>query len=95
MWWSEFERQVPDFAHEIRERLEGPGIVLVGTTRRDGSSRISPVEPVFEQKRPGEIDRISLNATQASKVLGWEPRIDFREGVKRVVADWRQKLGRG
>lgn len=55
----------------------------------------STVEPVFEQKRPGEIDRISLDATQARKVLGWEPRIDFREGVKRVVADWRQKLGCG
>ncbi len=55
----------------------------------------STVEPVFEQKRPGEIDHISLDATQARKVLGWEPRIDFREGVKRVVADWRQKLGCG
>jgi hypothetical protein len=29
------------------QRLSGPGVVLVGTIRADGTPRISPVEPLF------------------------------------------------
>jgi len=39
--------QQPRFAALGREKLAGPGVVLVGTVRRDGSPRISPVEPLF------------------------------------------------
>jgi hypothetical protein len=36
----------PHLAGELaRERLIGPGVVLIGTVRRDGTPRISPVEP--------------------------------------------------
>jgi hypothetical protein len=47
MRWSDFEEQQPRFAALGRERLAGPGVVLVGTVRKDGSPRISPVEPLF------------------------------------------------
>src|SRR5207245_7683384 len=30
-----------------QQRLGGPGVVLVGTVRADGTARISPVEPLF------------------------------------------------
>jgi hypothetical protein len=43
MIWGEFESAVPDMAIVGRQRL---GILaLVGTIRKDGSPRISPVEP--------------------------------------------------
>jgi len=45
MRWSEMERAQPRLAGLARERLIGPGVVLVGTIRRDGTPRISPVEP--------------------------------------------------
>jgi Pyridoxamine 5'-phosphate oxidase len=45
--WSELERQQPRFAALGRERLIEPGVVLVGTIRRDGTPRISPVEPLL------------------------------------------------
>ena len=44
------------------------------------------IEPVFDQKRPGEIERICLDASRARHSLGWIPRIEFSEGVKRVVS---------
>jgi hypothetical protein len=43
--WADFEEAAPRFAALGRERLLEPGVVLVGTIRRDGSPRISPVEP--------------------------------------------------
>jgi hypothetical protein len=45
MRWRDFEVVAPRLARLAREKLVGPGVVLVGTVRRDGSPRISPVEP--------------------------------------------------
>jgi Pyridoxamine 5'-phosphate oxidase len=47
MRWNEFEASEPRLAALGRERLLEPGVVLVGTIRRDGSPRISPVEPLL------------------------------------------------
>ena len=47
MRWAEFEERQPRLAQFGREKLGGPGVVLVGTVRKDGSPRISPVEPLF------------------------------------------------
>jgi Pyridoxamine 5'-phosphate oxidase len=45
MHWSEMERAQPRLAALARKRLIEPGVVLVATIRRDGSPRLSPVEP--------------------------------------------------
>ena len=46
----------------------------------------STAEPVYAEKRPGEIERFSLDCTKAKRVLGWTPRTDFAAGVEQVVA---------
>ena len=48
--------------------------------------------PTFAPRRPGEIERIALDAGQAREVLGWEARVDFREGVARAVAHYRDRI---
>lgn len=45
MNWSEVERRQPRLAELGRKRLMDPGVVLVATMRRDGTPRLSPVEP--------------------------------------------------
>lgn len=45
MDWSEVERRQPRLADVGRHRLMDPGVVLVVTMRRDGTPRLSPVEP--------------------------------------------------
>ena len=45
MHWSEMAEGQPRLAALARERLIGPGVVLVATIRRDGTPRLSPVEP--------------------------------------------------
>ena len=47
MQWSDLEHAQPRLAGIGRARLIDPGVVLVGTIRRDGTARISPVEPLI------------------------------------------------
>lgn len=46
MRWSEMQSNQPRLAELGRERLLAPGVVLVATIRRDGTPRLSPVEPL-------------------------------------------------
>lgn len=45
------------------------------------------IEPIYEAPRPGEVQRIYLDATRARQVLGWTPKTPFREGLRRTV-EW-------
>jgi Pyridoxamine 5'-phosphate oxidase len=45
MRWAELEADVPEIAAEARRRFEDAGMALIGTLRRDGSPRISCVDP--------------------------------------------------
>lgn len=47
------------------------------------------VEPFLVSKRPGEIDRICLDASLAKAELGWKPTIPLEEGITRTVAFYR------
>ena len=47
MNWSQFKQSAPDLASLAEERFQRHGLVLVGTLRRDGWPRISPVEPLI------------------------------------------------
>src|SRR5574337_1626194 len=47
------------------------------------------VEPILVSKRPGEIDRICLDASLAKAELGWEPTVSLEEGIARTVAFYR------
>ncbi len=46
MDWSEFAKASPELAGLGQERFDKWGLCLVGTIRRDGTPRISPVEPL-------------------------------------------------
>ncbi len=39
--------------------------------------------------RPGEIQRIYLDASRARQVLGWEPKVEFADGLRRTVEWYR------
>jgi len=47
MTWRELEVSAPEIARLGRERLDETRVGLLGTLRRDGSPRISPIEPYF------------------------------------------------
>src|SRR6266511_2589527 len=47
MRWADLEMQQPRLAELGRRKLGAARVVLVVTIRRDGSPRLSPVEPLF------------------------------------------------
>jgi UDP-glucose 4-epimerase len=49
-------------------------------------------EPVYEAARPGEVQRIYLDATRAKRVLGWTPAVGFRDGLVKTV-EWSRRTG--
>ena len=42
-------------------------------------------EPFYTPKRSGEVQRISMSYARARRILGWEPKVKFAEGVKKAV----------
>ena len=36
-------------------------------------------------KRPGEIPKIELDSSKARKELGWQPKVELEEGLKKVI----------
>jgi hypothetical protein len=49
MIWRDLEEAAPEIARLGIERLQATGVALLGTIRRDGSPRISPVEPYLAE----------------------------------------------
>ena len=45
--WRNFQQKAPDLAALGEELIERTGILMLGTLRKDGSPRISPVEVIF------------------------------------------------
>ena len=50
------------------------------------------IEAIHEPPRAGEVQRIYLDATRAGRVLGWKPRVSFRDGLTRTV-EWSRAAG--
>jgi hypothetical protein len=49
MNWKSFQEMVPQLARLTGERFGRNGVALLGTLHKDGSPRISPVEPLFAE----------------------------------------------
>lgn len=46
-------------------------------------------DPIYAGARPGELQRIVVDASKAGRVLGWSPSIPLEEGLKHTVAYFR------
>jgi Pyridoxamine 5'-phosphate oxidase len=69
--WLELEAKAPPLAQVGRERIEARRVALLGTLRKDGSPRISPVEPYLSQ---GELLIGSMAASAKTRDLFRDPR---------------------
>jgi hypothetical protein len=72
MRWSELEQDQRSLAELGRRLLIAPGVVLVGTIRRDGAPRISPVEPFAMD---GELMLSMMWGSKKAADLLHDPRI--------------------
>jgi UDP-glucose 4-epimerase len=53
---------------------------------RDVGERGELPAPRFEPERPGEVRRSCLDVTRARRELGWEPRVQLRDGLRTILA---------
>ena len=72
MRWSMVEEQQPRLAAASRQRLIEPGVVLVATIRRDGTPRLSPVEPFLLD---GELWLSMMPTSRKASDLDRDPRV--------------------
>jgi hypothetical protein len=90
MRWVSFSEQAPDLAAKAQQLFEEPGVVLVGTVRRDGSPRISPVEPIIHD---GDLYLGMMPGSLKALDLAWDPRCTIHSAVAdRTGSDAEFKL---
>jgi UDP-glucose 4-epimerase len=46
----------------------------------------------YKESRPGDYDGARVLADKAKNELGWEPKVDFEEGVKRYVEWYKESI---
>ena len=44
-------------------------------------------DAIYDAARPGEVQRIYLDASRAKRLLGWSPQVEFSDGLRRTV-EW-------
>ena len=87
--WGEFAAEAPELAGEGRRRFDASGLILLGTVRRDGHPRLSPVEPIITdgQLYLGMIHRSTKALDLPASPVAWcttrSPVVTGRTGSSR------------
>ena len=66
-------------------------VTLIDVVSAIKASLGAEFEPKHAPAKPGEQRRSCLSYALANKVLGWEPKVDINEGVKRTI-EWTKTL---
>lgn len=48
------------------------------------------INPVYLEPRPGDVRKTYADIEKANKLLGWQPKVDFRQGLEKT-AEWFKK----
>jgi UDP-glucose 4-epimerase len=74
--------------YNVGTGVETSVLELVDALREVGGAG-DEFQPQFEPERPGEVQRIAIDPSRARDELGWEPRVQLREGLERTLASMR------
>lgn len=83
--------------------LEPGAVINVGGGERISLNRLfqamaeilgSPLEPEYGPTRAGDVRHSLASIERARALLGYEPRVDWRTGLERTLAWYRQRAGR-
>ena len=70
--------------------LEGLRPITVRVVAETVKKLIGNVEIEYKEERPGDFEGKDVSAEKVKKELGWEPKVDFEEGVKRYIEWYKQ-----
>lgn len=71
--------------------LEGPRPVTIREIAETVKKLIGNVAIEYEEARPGDYGGALVSSEKAKRELGWEPKVDFEEGVRRYI-EWYKTL---
>jgi hypothetical protein len=77
--FAELERLAPEIAGPIHDRLRTTGIGLLGTIRRDGSPRVSPIEVALQE---GRLYVGMMPGSQKARDVERDPRVALLTPVR-------------
>ena len=94
------------FAHEANLLAMGadldPGAVLnVGTGERISLNDLygamseileAPIAPTYAEERTGDVRHSLADLTRAKELLGYEPRVSWRDGLETTLAWYRERF---
>jgi UDP-glucose 4-epimerase len=75
--------------YNVGTGVETSVLELVEALRSVAGDAAASFEPEFAPERPGEVQRIAIDPSRAREELGWQPRVDLREGLERTLASMR------
>jgi Pyridoxamine 5'-phosphate oxidase len=78
MTWRELELAAPEIAEPGKRRLDEARVALLATLRRDGSPRISPIEPFFAE---GQLLFGAMAWTRKARDLDRDPRCTLHSAI--------------
>jgi hypothetical protein len=83
MIWRDFEAAAPELARLGAERLDAAGVALLGTLRRSGAPRISPIETF---RAAGRLLFGVMAWSGKAQDLARDPRCAVHSAVSSLVA---------
>src|SRR3954451_30063 len=71
--------------YNVGTGVETSVLELVEALREVGGAG-EEFQPEFAPERPGEVQRIAIDPSRAREEIGWQPRVEMREGLERTLA---------
>jgi len=85
--------QAECFRGEVFNIGSAERITINDLAREIASCLGQPVKPEYAPPRPGDIRDSYASLEKARKLLGFEPEIDFRQGLRLTVDWYKKKIG--
>ena len=80
----------PDAAGRVFNAANGKATDLLTLLRVLNALLGTDVQPTHAEPRPGDVRESLADITLARKLLGYEPQVDFEEGLRRSIDYYRE-----
>lgn len=71
--------------------LAGAKFVTINQVVENLRQIFGDIKVTYEPARPGDFRGVKINIEKAKKILGWEPRTSFREGLRKTIQHFKKK----
>ena len=83
--------QAPKASGEVINLAAGGSVSINDLAARLNAIMGSQLDPRYIPERPGDIQHSQADISKARRLLGYEPHVDFDEGLRRTVDWYRQR----